>query len=76
MFLLFLSSALVFGIGEFGVIEFDIFDGTVRGRVIRCIGDVCGYFECMGKSTTPDFATLCSGASKPPHGIRLRWLSG
>ena len=30
---------------EPSAIELDIFEGTVRGKVIRCDGDVCSYFE-------------------------------
>ena len=43
--LLFPGSATVPGIAEPSAIEIDIFDGTVRGRVIRCTGDVWSYFE-------------------------------
>jgi predicted phosphodiesterase len=35
------GSAIVPGIAEPSAIELDIFEG----RVIRCDGDVCGYFE-------------------------------
>ena len=45
------SSAIVFGIGALSAIELDIFDGKVRGKVIRCDGDVCSYFEYGKKST-------------------------
>ena len=43
------GSAIVLGIGALSAIELDIFDGRVRGRVIRCTGDVCIYFEYKGK---------------------------
>lgn len=39
------GSAIVPGIAEPSAIELDIFEGKVRGRVIRCTGDVCSYFE-------------------------------
>ncbi|MCM1987450.1 YfcE family phosphodiesterase [Methanococcoides seepicolus] len=39
------GSAIVPGIAEPSAIELDIFEGRVRGRVIRCDGDVCSYFE-------------------------------
>jgi len=35
------GSATVFGIAESSAMELDIFEG----RVIRCDGDVCSYFE-------------------------------
>ncbi|ABE51504.1 hypothetical protein [Methanococcoides burtonii] len=39
------GSAIVPGVAEPSAIELDIFDGKVKGRVIRCDGDVCSYFE-------------------------------
>ncbi|MCD4764954.1 MAG: hypothetical protein K8R34_00430 [Methanosarcinales archaeon] len=39
------GSAIVPGIAEPGAIELDIFEGRIRGKVIRCDGNVCGYFE-------------------------------
>ncbi|NPE30307.1 YfcE family phosphodiesterase [Methanococcoides sp. SA1] len=39
------GSAIVPGIAEPSAIELDIFEGKVKGRVIRCDGDVCSYFE-------------------------------
>ncbi|HJH28819.1 MAG TPA: hypothetical protein C5S51_03880 [Methanosarcinaceae archaeon] len=42
------GSAIVPGIGALSAIEIDIFDGAVRGRVIRCDGGVCSYFEYGG----------------------------
>jgi hypothetical protein len=39
------GSAIVPGIAEFSDIELDIFEGRIRGKVIRCDGNVCGYFE-------------------------------
>ena len=33
------------GISETSAIELDIFEGRIRGKVIRCDGNVCGYFE-------------------------------
>ena len=43
--LLSLGSAIVPEIAESSAIELDIFEG----RVIRCDGDVCSYFEYGGK---------------------------
>ncbi len=45
------GSAIVPEIAEPSAIEIDIFDGRVRGRVIRCTGDVYSYFEYERKST-------------------------
>ncbi|MCD4842790.1 MAG: YfcE family phosphodiesterase [Methanosarcinales archaeon] len=45
MLLLSPGSAIVPGIAEFSDIELDIFEGRIRGKVIRCDGNVCGYFE-------------------------------
>ncbi|UGV41211.1 YfcE family phosphodiesterase [Methanococcoides orientis] len=39
------GSAIVPGIAEPSAIELEIFEGKVKGRVIRCDGDVCSYFE-------------------------------
>jgi len=39
------GSAIVPGIAEPSAIELDIFDGRVRGKVIRCDGDVCSYLS-------------------------------
>ncbi len=39
------GSAIVPGIAEPSDIELDIFEGRIRGKVIRCDGNVCGYFE-------------------------------
>lgn len=45
MLLLSPGSAIVPGIAEPSAIELDIFEGRIRGKVIRCDGNVCGYFE-------------------------------
>ncbi|MDA0525713.1 metallophosphoesterase family protein [Methanococcoides alaskense] len=39
------GSAIVPGVAEPSAIELDIFEGKVKGRVIRCVGDACSYFE-------------------------------
>ena len=39
------GSAIVPGIAEPSAIEQNIFEGRIRGKVIRCDGNVCGYFE-------------------------------
>ncbi|KAF5418896.1 MAG: hypothetical protein C5S44_08265 [Candidatus Methanocomedens sp.] len=39
------GSAIVPGIAEPSDIELDIFEGRIGGKVIRCDGNVCGYFE-------------------------------
>ncbi|WP_445475900.1 metallophosphoesterase family protein [Methanococcoides methylutens] len=39
------GSAIVPGVAEPSAIELDIIEGKVKGRVIRCDGDVCRYFE-------------------------------
>ncbi len=39
------GSATVPGIAEPSTIELEIAKNTVKGRVIRCTGDVCSYFE-------------------------------
>ncbi|MCD4808180.1 MAG: metallophosphoesterase [Methanococcoides sp.] len=39
------GSAIVPGVAEPSAIELDIIEGKVKGRVIRCDGDVCSYFE-------------------------------
>ncbi|MDK2947546.1 MAG: uncharacterized protein PWQ63_706 [Methanolobus sp.] len=39
------GSATVPGVAEPSAIELDIDEGKVKGRVIRCDGDACRYFE-------------------------------
>jgi len=39
------GSAIVPGVAEPIAIELDIIEGKVKGRVIRCVGDACSYFE-------------------------------
>jgi hypothetical protein len=39
------GSATVPGIAEPSAIELEISDNSVKGKVIRCTGDVCSYFE-------------------------------
>jgi hypothetical protein len=39
------GSAIVPGVAEPSAIELDIVKGKVKGRVIRCVGDACSYFE-------------------------------
>lgn len=39
------GSATVPGIAEPSAIELDIIKNTVKGKIIRCTGDVCSYFE-------------------------------
>ncbi|MBW6516895.1 MAG: YfcE family phosphodiesterase [ANME-2 cluster archaeon] len=39
------GSAIVPGISEPSAIQLEIFGKQVKGRVIRCTGDVCSYFE-------------------------------
>lgn len=43
------GSAIFPGIAEPSAIELDISDNTVTGKVIRCTGDVCIYFEYKKK---------------------------
>lgn len=44
------GSATVPGIAEPSAIELEISDNSVKGKVIRCTGDVCSYFEYGNKS--------------------------
>jgi putative phosphoesterase len=39
------GSATVPGIAEPSAIELEIIKNTVKGKIIRCTGDVCSYFE-------------------------------
>ena len=39
------GSAIVPGVAEPSAIELEISGNTVKGKVIRCTGDVCSYFE-------------------------------
>lgn len=39
------GSATVPGIAEPSAIELEIVKNTVKGKIIRCTGDVCSYFE-------------------------------
>lgn len=39
------GSAVVPGIAEPSAIELEITGNTVRGKIIRCTGNVCSYFE-------------------------------
>ncbi len=39
------GSATVPGIAEPSAIELEIIKNTVKGRIIRCTGEVCSYFE-------------------------------
>ncbi|MBU4221677.1 MAG: hypothetical protein KKD46_08295 [Euryarchaeota archaeon] len=38
------GSAIVPGIAEPSAIELEIIDKRVKGKIIRCTGDVCNYF--------------------------------
>ena len=45
------GSAILPGIAEPSAIELEISNNTVKGKVIRCTGDVCSFFEYEKRNT-------------------------